>query len=133
MDLVREPLEDVERVRLLVALFLVHLDAHQGRSPVKGVVDAMVGLAFAAHGVFEGPEQTEGPAVLASEQIEALGALLTREDVDVVGRDTVGLERPHRGVDLLLAVEQAGHAVDEREQVAACVRIGIQSGHRSPP
>ena len=67
-------------MRLLVALLLVNLDAQQGRSLVKGVVDAVVGLAFVSDRGFERPQQADGPAVLASEQIEAPGALLTREE-----------------------------------------------------
>ena len=90
MDLVRvERLEDPERMSLLVGFSLaVNLDAQQGRAPVKGLVDAVVGLALVSDHGFERPQQADGPAVLATEQIEAPGALLAREDVDVVGRDT---------------------------------------------
>src|SRR5258708_38893190 len=133
MDLVRvKRLEDPERMSLFVALSLVNLDAQQGRSLVKGLVDTVVSLALASRRGFARPQQADGPAVLASGQIEAPGTLLTREDVDVVGRDTVLLERPHRCVDLVLAVEQPGHPVDEREQMAARVGIGIDSGHSLP-
>ncbi len=130
MDFVRvERLQHSERMSLLVALSLVvNLDGQQGRSLVKGLVDAVVGLALVSHHGFEHPHQAEGPAVLASGQIQASGALLTCEDVDVVSCDTVLLERPHRCLDLVLAGQQAGHPVDEREQMAARVGIRIDSG-----
>ena len=125
-------LEDPERTSLLVALSLVNLDAQQGRSAAKGLVDAVIGLALVPYGGFEPSQQTDDPAVLAAEQIEAPSALLTHEDVDVVRRDTLLLERAPHGRGLGLAVEQAGHPVGEREQVAARVRIKIDSGHGLP-
>src|SRR5437868_6863311 len=113
--------------------FAGELDAQQGRSLAKRLLDAVVGLALVSYRGFERPQQTERPAVLASGEIEAPGALLTREDVDVVGRDTLRLERPHRCGDLLLAVEEARHPVDEREQMPPRVGIAVDSGHRLPP
>ena len=118
--------------RAFSSLFLVNLDTQQGRSLAKGLVDAVVGPALVSHRGFERPQQADDPAVLASGQIEAPGALLTHEDVDVVGRDTVLLERAHGCLDVLLAVEQASHPVDEREQVPARVGVGIDAGHRFP-
>ena len=57
MDLVRvERPEDPERTRLLVALSFVHLDAQQGRSLAKGLVDALIGLALVSHRRFERPQ-----------------------------------------------------------------------------
>ena len=147
MDLVRvERLEDPERTRLLFGLALeqrdmeyairipakqcslVYLDAQQGRSLAKSLVDPAVDLALVSHRGFERPQQSEGPAVLAAGQIEAPGTLLTREDVDVVGRDTALLEGPHRCRDLVFALDHAGHPVDEREQMAARVGIAIEFG-----
>ena len=45
----------------------------------------MVGLAHVGDRAFERPQQTDGPAVGTSEEIEGFGALLTGEDVDVFG------------------------------------------------
>ena len=54
------------------------------------------------------------------------------ELLDVVGRDTDVLERPHRCDDFGLAVEQTGDPVDQHEQMAARVGIAIGSGHSLP-
>ena len=130
MDLVSVRLESSKRASLLVDLaVVVNPDGQQGRSLAKCLVDAAVGLALVSHRGFESSQQVNEPAVLASEQIEAMGALLTHEEVDVVGRDTGLLEHPHRGLGFVLAVEQTGHVVDEREQVTAPVRVMIDSGH----
>ena len=132
MDLVPvQRLEDPERTSLLAALF-VNLDAQQGGSLAKGRVDAVVGLALVSHSSFERPKQADDPAVLAPAQIEAPSTWFTHEDVDIVGRDTVLLERPDRSLDVVLAVEQASHPVDQREQVPARVGVGIDAGHGSP-
>jgi len=124
--------EDPDRPVLLVALALVNPDAQQRRSPAKGVVDALLDLGLVADGGFERPQQATSPAVLASPQIEALGALLAREDVDVVGRDAGLLERSHGRLDLALGVEERGDPPGEREQLAARVGIEVDSGHGSP-
>ena len=133
MDLVRvERLEDAERASLFVAPGLVNLDAEQRPSMVKGFVDAMVGFTFVSDRGFERPQQADGASVLASGQIQTPGAQFARKDVDVVGLDTVRLECPHRCGDIRLAVHQAGHPVDEREQMKARVRIAVDSGHGRP-
>ena len=112
---------------------LVELDAQQGRSPAKGIVDAMVGLTHVGHRVLDRAQQPDRPAVVASEQIEDLGALLAREDVDVLGGDAAFLERPHRCHDRLLTIEEAGHPIGERKQMPARVRIAIDVGHGGLP
>ena len=132
MDLVRVlRLKDPDRASLLFA-FLVHFDADKGRALVQLLVNSMVGFTLVSHRGLERPQQADGPAVLASGQIEALGPQFTREDVDVVGRDTHLFERPDRGDDLGFAVEQTGDPVDQHEQMAACIGIAIGSGHRLP-
>jgi hypothetical protein len=135
MNLVPVRLEGSERASLLVDLAVVNvnLDAQKRRSHAEGLVDTTFGPDLVSHRGFEPSKQVDEPAVLATGQIETPGALLTHEDVDVVGRDTVLLERLHRGHGFVLGVEQTRHPVEECEQMAARVRITIDSGHSLPP
>ena len=155
VDLVRvERLEDPERTSLLVALLLAK------RRPASSDERSRASSPAASTGILthtrvapwrsaasmrrlvsrsspiaasSDAQQMDGPAVLASGQVEALRALLTGEDVDVAGRNAVRLERLDRRHDRLLVVEQGGHPVDEREEMPPRVGIAVESGHGLPP
>ena len=121
-----------KRTSLLVAPCLVNLDAEQGRALVKGLVDAVVGLALVADRGFERPQQADGPAVLASGQIEAPGARSpVKMSMSSVATPSSSSARTV-AVTSSSRVEQTGHPVDEREQMAARVGIAIGSGHGLP-
>src|SRR5258708_19870677 len=96
MDLVRvKRLEDPERMSLFVALSLVNLDAQQGRSLVKGLVDPVVGIALASNHGFARPPQSLGPPSLAPAQSKTPSPLLPPNTSHCSSRDPPPSYHPH--------------------------------------